>query len=164
MSADTILAAISLGGNVGDVRAAFRNAIDIFKATPGVRVMRQSQVFETMPWGVTEQPVFLNMVLLLAVTIPARAVLNLCLDIERRNGRTRDIRWGPRSLDLDVLIYGNQHYDEPGLCIPHARLAERAFVLAPLAEVAPDLVVDGRDVCSLLAGVDTTGITPRGEL
>src|SRR4051794_34787709 len=101
------MAAISLGGNLGDVRAAFRSALARFNSEPGIEILAQSSVYRTAPWGVTDQPAFLNMVVLLRVSISARALLDLCLDIERAQGRVRDQRWGPRTLDLDVLTYGD---------------------------------------------------------
>ena len=162
--ADRVIAAVSLGGNVGDVRAAFRYALERFAAEPGVEILTQSDVYRTAPWGVTDQPAFLNMVAVLAVTISARALLNLCLATERGQGRVRDLRWGPRTLDLDVLIYGAATISEAGLEVPHPRLAERAFVLVPLAEIAHDLKVGARTVAELLAGIDASGVERLGPL
>ena len=101
-----------------------------------------SSVYRTPPWGKLDQPDFLNMAALVETTLPARALLALCLEVERGLGRERRERWGPRLIDIDILTYGEATIDEPDLKVPHPRLTERAFALAPLAEIAPRL--DGR--------------------
>ena len=155
---EPIFAALSLGGNLGDVRAAFRFALERLALAPGVAVVATSSVYRTAPWGKLDQPVFLNMATLLRVTISPRALLDLCLSIERDHGRARLEHWGPRTLDIDVLTYGDQVVEEPGLTIPHPRLHERAFVLTPLAEIAPDTVVRGVRVEELCAVVEGQGV------
>ena len=158
-----IEAALGLGGNVGDVAAAFVNALSRLADAPGVRLARISSVYRTPPWGKLDQPAFLNMAALVETTLPARALLALCLDIERALGRRRLERWGPRTLDIDILTYGEARIDEPDLKVPHPRLAERAFVLAPLAEIAPHLNVAGREVREWLAGADCAGVEVDAE-
>ncbi len=155
---EPIFAALSLGGNLGDVRAAFRFALERLALAPGVAVVATSSVYRTAPWGKLDQPDFLNMATLLRVTIAPRALLDLCLSIERDHGRARLEHWGPRTLDIDVLTYGNVVVDEPGLTIPHPRLQDRAFVLTPLAEIAPDTVVGGVRVEELCAGMAGQGV------
>ncbi len=151
-------AALGLGGNIGDVAAAFVDAFRRLGEAPGVRLARASSVYRTPPWGKLAQPPCLNMAALVETTLPARALLALCLDIERAMGRRRLERWGPRTLDIDILTYGEASIDEPDLKVPHPRIAERAFVLAPLAEIAPHLRIAGQEVAQWLALADRAGI------
>jgi 2-amino-4-hydroxy-6-hydroxymethyldihydropteridine diphosphokinase len=147
-----------LGGNVGDVRAGFRFALDALACAEGVEVVATSSLYRTAPWGKTDQPAFLNMVALLRVSVTPRALLNLCLDIERQQGRDRAEKWGPRVLDLDVLTYGDEVIAEEGLVIPHPHLHERTFVLVPLVEMAPDTVVKGKSAEAWLAALDASDV------
>jgi len=158
-----IEAALGLGGNVGDVAAAFVHALSRLADAPGVRLARISSVYRTPPWGKLDQPAFLNMAALVETTLPARALLALCLEIEQALGRRRLERWGPRTLDIDILTWGEARIDEPDLEIPHPRLAERAFVLAPLADIAPHMQVGGREVGEWLARADRAGIEVDAE-
>lgn len=164
MASDSGVAAfLSLGGNIGDVAAAFIQALRSLDDAPDVALRRSSSVYRTPPWGKIDQPPFLNMAALVETTLPARALLALCLEIERAMGRRRLELWGPRTLDIDILTYADATIDEPDLKTPHPRLAERAFVLAPLAEIAPRLQIAGRDVAQLLALVDRTGVVVDPE-
>ena len=159
MSAEAgVVAALGLGGNVGDVAAAFVEALARLGSAQGVRLGALSSVYRTPPWGKLDQPDFLNMAALVETTLPARALLALCLDVERGLGRERRERWGPRPIDIDILTYGESAIDESDLEVPHPRLAERAFALAPLAEIAPSLMVGGRTVADWLTRVDRAGI------
>ena len=159
MSAEAgVVATLGLGGNVGDVAAAFVEALARLSSTRGVTLTAMSSVYRTPPWGKRDQPDFLNMAALVATTLPARALLALCLDVERGLGRERRERWGPRLIDIDVLTYGEATIDEPDLKVPHPRLAERAFALAPLAEIAPRLMVGGRSVADWLMRIERAGI------
>jgi 2-amino-4-hydroxy-6-hydroxymethyldihydropteridine diphosphokinase len=158
-----VVAALSLGGNMGDVTRTFRHALDRLAAAPGVRVTARSRVYCTPAWGRTDQPDFLNLAALVETRLAPRDLLALCLAIEKECGRVRLERWGPRTLDIDILTYGDRHIEEPGLTIPHPRMTERAFVLVPLAEIAPDMIVAGARVGDLAAGIDRTGIVPDGE-
>lgn len=142
-------AALGFGGNLGDPVAAFAAALRRLALHPGIVVASLSSVYRTAPWGKLDQPEFLNMAVLVETELSARALLDLCLDLEREGGRERRERWGPRTIDIDILTYGGQTLDEPGLQVPHPRIAERAFVLAPLAEIAPGLVVCKRAVAEL---------------
>lgn len=146
-------AALAFGGNLGDPVAAFAAALIGLRRHPAVRLGRLSPVYRTPPWGKTDQPEFLNMAALIETTLTAKELLVLCLDLERAGGRERRERWGPRTLDIDILTYGAEAIDRPGLQVPHPRIAERAFVLAPLAQIMPDRVIDGRTVATLLAAV-----------
>jgi 2-amino-4-hydroxy-6-hydroxymethyldihydropteridine diphosphokinase len=146
-------AALGLGGNLGDPVVAFATVLRRLEAHEAVSRIRPSSVYRTAPWGKLDQPEFLNMAVLVETTLSARALLDLCLSLEREGGRERRERWGPRTLDIDILIYGGETIDEPGLQVPHPRIAERAFVLAPLAEIAPALEIGGRSVADLLEAV-----------
>jgi 2-amino-4-hydroxy-6-hydroxymethyldihydropteridine diphosphokinase len=135
---------VGLGANIGDRRAAIRAALDALAATPNVRVLAVSTIRETDPVGYVDQPRFLNAAAAVETELGARELLEELLRIERSLGRRREgPRFGPRTIDLDLLLFGDEVVDEPGLTVPHPRLHERAFVLDPLAELAPGLVVPG---------------------
>jgi len=133
---------IGLGSNLADPRAQVDRALSALGDLPQTRLLRRSRLYRSDPWGRPEQPEFVNAVAGLQTGLKPRELLDALLAIERGAGRVRDAtRWGPRVLDLDILVYGDQIIDEPGLHIPHPHLHERAFVLLPLAEIAPELVV-----------------------
>ncbi|MCX5569182.1 2-amino-4-hydroxy-6-hydroxymethyldihydropteridine diphosphokinase [Kaistia nematophila] len=155
---------LGLGSNLGDREAMLRAAISALAATPGVHVTAISSLYETPPWGPVPQGPYLNACIELDTTLSARAVLDLSLRIERDHGRERAIRWGPRTLDIDVLLYGDAAIDEEGLIVPHPRMIERAFVLVPLAEIAPEATVAGRTIHAILAEVETDDIRKVGTL
>ena len=146
---------VGLGANLGDRERMLRAAVDALAAEEGIEVVSVSTLRETEPVGVGEQPLFLNGAAELETTLTARELLDRLLALEQRFGRVRiPGEHGPRTLDLDLLLYGDEVIDEPGLTVPHPRLHERRFVLEPLAELAPGLVVPGRgDMESLLRGV-----------
>jgi 2-amino-4-hydroxy-6-hydroxymethyldihydropteridine diphosphokinase len=150
-------ALIGLGGNLGDVAATLDEAISRLQAG-GARVVARSSNWKTPPWGVVEQPAFVNACVAVTTELSPRGLLDLCLATETSLGRRREVKWGPRVIDLDVLDYDGRDIDEPGLCLPHPFLTERAFVLAPLAEIAPDRVVAGAPVRDHLAKVDAVGL------
>lgn len=147
---------IGLGANLGDREAALRGALEALAAQPEVELIAVSTLRETDPVGYVEQPRFLNAAAAVETELPPRALLDRLLAIERAQGRTREgPRYGPRTIDLDLLLYGDEVVDEPGLTVPHPRLHERAFALEPLAELAPGVVVPGRGrVEKLLAELD----------
>lgn len=147
---------LGLGGNLGDRAATLAAAIDDLRAAAGVRVARISSLYETPPWGPVPQGPYLNACVAIETTLAARALLDLCLAIEKRHGRERLVRWGPRTLDIDLLLYGAAQIDEPGLIVPHPRMAGRAFVLVPLAEIAPDLTIGGTAIATLLDRLPST--------
>ena len=144
---------IGLGANLGDRAATLERALAYLRAEPELHVLAVSQVRETAPVGLREQPAFLNAAAALETTLAPRALLDRLLAIERRLGRTREgLRWGPRTIDRDLLVHGDAVVARPGLQVPHPRLAQRRFVLEPLTELAPDLVVpDLGPVAVLLA-------------
>jgi 2-amino-4-hydroxy-6-hydroxymethyldihydropteridine diphosphokinase len=144
------IAYVGLGANLGDREGTIRAAI---AQLPGVVAV--SPLRETDPVGITDQPQFLNGVAALETELAPRALLDVLLAVERRLGRERKERWGPRTIDLDLLLYGDEVIDERGLTVPHPRLGERRFVLEPLADLAPTLVVPGLGgVEELLAELD----------
>ena len=145
---------IALGSNLGDREATIRGALDALAGEPAIEVVAVSSLVDTAPVGVVDQPRFLNGAAVLETELPAQSLLALLLDVERRFGRCREgvLPQGPRTLDLDLLLYGDEEIDEPGLRVPHPRLHERAFVLGPLAELAPGVEVPGKgEVQTLLA-------------
>src|SRR4051812_4008609 len=145
---------VGLGANLGDREATIRRALDLLAADPAIEVAAISTLRETDPVGYLEQPRFLNGAAALDTELPPRDLLEALLAVERSFGRTRERRYGPRTIDLDLLLYGSETIDEPGLVVPHPRLHERAFALEPLAELDPALVVPGRGaVAALLAGL-----------
>jgi 2-amino-4-hydroxy-6-hydroxymethyldihydropteridine diphosphokinase len=134
-----VIAYIGLGSNLGDRRALIARAID------RLQPRRVSSVVETEPWGVTDQPRFLNAVAEIETDVAPGALLDRLLDLERELGRVRAERWGPRAIDLDLLLFGDRTVSAPSLTVPHPRLHERLFVLEGLAELCPDLRVPGLD-------------------
>jgi 2-amino-4-hydroxy-6-hydroxymethyldihydropteridine diphosphokinase len=153
-------ALIALGGNVGDTRATLRKAIELFCDGATVRLIARSSDYRTPPWGDENQAPFVNLCIKVETGLAPQALLARAQEVERRLGRRRDRdrRWGPRTADLDILTYDDLVLDEPGLTLPHPRLLQRAFVLVPLAEIAPDRVIGGKPVRQALADINTSGI------
>jgi 2-amino-4-hydroxy-6-hydroxymethyldihydropteridine diphosphokinase len=133
---------IALGSNLGDRRALIESALHDLRQHPQIAVIAVSTIIETAPVGPPDQHRYLNAAAELRTSLSPRELLDVCLSIEAAHGRTRTIqqRWGPRLIDIDILLYGDELIDEPGLHIPHPHMAERLFVLEPLAEIAPQLV------------------------
>lgn len=157
------LAAVGLGANLGDAARTLRDAIDALDDVAGTRLLRASRLYRTPAWGVTDQPDFVNAVAVLDTTLSARDLLDALLAIERDAGRVRieGERWGPRVLDLDLLLHGDAIIDEPGLRLPHPHLHERAFALLPLLEAWPGAVIPGIGPARGCAGVMAAeGIEP----
>jgi 2-amino-4-hydroxy-6-hydroxymethyldihydropteridine diphosphokinase len=153
-------ALIALGGNVGDVRATFARAIPLIVERSRGKLVARSSDYETPPWGDTKQAPFINACIRLDTPLDPRALLAALHAIEQQFGRNRtsETRWGPRALDLDLLAYDDVTLDSPELTLPHPRLFERAFVLVPLAEIAPDRAIAGKTTVQGLAGLSTEGI------
>ena len=149
---------LSLGGNLGDPAKSMGSALRMLDADTDTRVTGVSSLYRTPPWGKLDQPDFLNAAAEISTGLAPRALLDLCLDAERKLKRVREERWGPRLIDIDILVFGERVIHETGLEVPHPRMLERAFVLAPLAEIAPGLVVGGRSITDRLVAVDTSGI------
>ena len=153
------IAYVALGGNLGDSRRYLADAIAAMGQLPQTRVDGVSRLYRTPPWGVVDQPPFLNAVARLDTGLSPAELLDALLGIERAAGRVREgERWGPRTLDLDLLHMDGVRSDDPCLTLPHPRIAERAFVLLPLNDLAPDLEIPGQGrVAELLAALDPSG-------
>jgi len=134
---------VGLGANLGPREVTLLRAVDLLAAVDGVEVVAVSQLRETDPAGIVDQPPFLNGAVAIDTSLAPRALLDVLLETERALGRVRAERWGPRTIDLDLLVYGDQIVDEPGLRVPHPRLAERRFALEPLADLDPALEIPG---------------------
>jgi 2-amino-4-hydroxy-6-hydroxymethyldihydropteridine diphosphokinase len=155
---ETTRAYVGLGANLGDRSAMLRAALEQLDAEPGVRLVAVSAIRETQPVGYLDQPQFLNAAAAIDTDLPPRELLDRLLGIERRLGRTREgPRFGPRTIDLDLLLYGEERVDEPGLAVPHPRLHERLFVLEPLSDLDATLIVPGKGPLSeILAGLQSS--------
>ena len=157
---------IALGGNVGDVRATFRKAISHICGMAQAALIARSSDYATPPWGDEEQAPFINACIEIETGLDPHALLFSLHKVEKKFGRDRDneTRWGPRTLDLDLIAYDDVRIDKPELTLPHPRLFERAFVLVPLAEIAPERVIAGRRVADALARLSTEGIQRLPDL
>ena len=153
-------ALIALGGNVGDARATLDKAVHLFCDGPDVQLRARSSDYRTPPWGDTDQPPFINLCIVVTTRLTPQALLEHAQRVERALGRDRttERRWGPRTADLDILAYDDVAMRGPILTLPHPRLFERAFVLVPLAEIAPDRIIAGVRIKDALARVDQAGI------
>lgn len=151
------LAYVALGSNLGHPRQQVLEAMDTLARLPDTRVLRRSSLYRTPPWGVLEQPAFVNAAVQLDTALAPHALLDALLSIEQQAGRVRAERNGPRTLDLDLLHVDGVQLDDARLALPHPRMAERAFVLLPLHDLAPDLPLPGGTVAQLLAGLDLAG-------
>jgi 2-amino-4-hydroxy-6-hydroxymethyldihydropteridine diphosphokinase len=151
---------IALGGNIGDVRTIFDRAIACLCRDETVRLAARSSDYRTPPWGLTEQPPFVNAVIAVATSLSPHDLLNRAMECERLLGLDRALkqRWGPRNIDIDILAYDNLALVDRDLIVPHPRMLERAFVLVPLAEIAPDRLIAGIKVKDALARLDAKGI------
>ncbi|KPI13603.1 2-amino-4-hydroxy-6-hydroxymethyldihydropteridine pyrophosphokinase [Actinobacteria bacterium OK074] len=171
-AADTTLqnprrAVLSLGSNLGNRLETLQGAIDALEDTPGVRIKAVSPVYETAPWGVEpgSQPTYFNAVVVLKTTLPPSSLLERAHAVEEAFHRVRDERWGPRTIDVDIVAYADVVSDDPTLTLPHPRAHERAFVLAPWYDVDPAAEVPGRGpVAALLAEVTHAGVASRADL
>lgn len=171
-AADTTLhnpkrAVISLGSNLGNRLETLQGAIDALEDTPGLRIKAVSPVYETEPWGVPagSQPSYFNAVVVLKTTLPPSSLLERAHAVEEAFHRVREERWGPRTIDVDIVAYADEVSDDPALTLPHPRAHERAFVLAPWHDVDPEAQLPGRGpVAALLEEVDLEGVAPRADL
>ncbi|MFH8608947.1 2-amino-4-hydroxy-6-hydroxymethyldihydropteridine diphosphokinase [Streptomyces sp. NPDC018029] len=171
-AADTTLsnpkrAVISLGSNLGNRLETLQGAVDALEDTPGLRVKAVSPVYETEPWGVDpgSQPSYFNAVVVVKTTLPPASLLERAQAVEEAFHRVRDERWGPRTIDVDIVAYADVVSDDPALTLPHPRAHERAFVLAPWHDVEPEAQLTGRGpVAQLLAAVTREGVAPRADL
>lgn len=156
--ADILLA---LGGNIGDPRGAIKTALAMLEIG-GVRIEARSPYYRTAPWGMTDQPPFINMCAQGITSLQPAELLELIQRVEQALGRERSVKWGPRTIDIDILAYGDLVSTDPNLELPHPRIKERAFVLVPLADIAPDYLVDGVSVRERAAAMDISGVEKLG--
>jgi 2-amino-4-hydroxy-6-hydroxymethyldihydropteridine diphosphokinase len=154
-----VTAYLALGSNLGDRLATLQRAVDALSREPGIRVEASSRVWETEPVG-PPQPRYLNAVLRIVADLEPIELLGACLRVETALGRVRRERWGPRTLDVDVLLYDQRTVDEPELQVPHPRMHERAFVLAPLLELEPEPMLPGGRRVTDVAPVDVGSVVP----
>lgn len=149
---------LGLGSNLGDRLDTLQRAVDMLGGDPSVRIVACSRVWETDPVGGVEQPDFLNVVVRAEVDLDPHELLAACRRVEAALGRVRTTRWGPRTIDIDILLYGRRTIDEPDLSVPHPRMLERAFVVLPLLELDPDPIMpDGSRVLDVRLGPDAAG-------
>ena len=153
-------AILALGSNVGDKAGNIARAIAVLTEAGDVRVLLRSQDYRTPPWGVVDQDWFVNACVAVATALGPHELLGRCQDVENRMGRVRKQHWGPRVIDVDILTHRVGVLSDQNLVLPHPRITERAFVLVPLAEIAPSLEIAGRSVREWLAVIDAAGVEP----
>jgi 2-amino-4-hydroxy-6-hydroxymethyldihydropteridine diphosphokinase len=141
---------LGLGSNLGDRNENLLSALRILDGMEGISIEEVSSVYETEPWGVLGQPRFLNMVALASTSRSPRGVLEACMQVETELGRVRKEKWGPRVIDVDILLYGDLEVEEEDLSIPHPNLLDRDFVMVPLLELEPDISLPGKGRLSLI--------------
>lgn len=149
---------LGLGGNIGNVQANMAVALQLLSAGQAVEILAVSPIYKTPPWGNTDQDWFLNAAAKISTTLSPELLLDACLSAEKALKRERIVRWGPRSIDVDLLIYEGVEQDNDTLTLPHPRMHERAFVLKPLADISPDLLIYRKSVSEWLDGCDTSEI------
>lgn len=162
MTAETVRAYVGLGSNLGSPARQVSLALEQLDGIPETSLRKASRLYRTRPWGLTDQPDFVNAVAALDTRLAAGSLLERLRALEAAAGRVREgARWGPRILDLDLLLYGDQVSDDPHLELPHPRMHERAFVLVPLLEIEPGIRIPGQgDAAACLAGLDARGVEP----
>lgn len=158
MTQPTIRCYLSLGGNIGDPAIAIDDALTKLASLDKVEVKTRSPFYRTAPWGVIDQPAFVNACAEIETSLSALDLLNACLNTENQMGRERREKWGPRIIDIDILTYGSEQISQPRLTIPHPHMMERAFVLVPLSDIAPDLIIGGQSIFKALSKLDKNGV------
>lgn len=149
---------LSLGGNLGDPAKSMGAALRLLDSNAQTKLVAVSSLYRTPPWGKLDQPDFLNAAAELSTSLEPHALLDLCLETEKQLKRVREERWGPRLVDLDILVFGDRTIHDAGLDVPHPRMLERAFVLVPLSEIAPGFSVGGVSLSERLSQIDSSGI------
>ena len=157
-------AAIGLGSNVGDKAGNIARAISLLTAKGDIRLVSPSRIYRSPPWGVITQDAFANACVTVATVLGAHDLLRRCQAVENDMGRVRKKKWGPRIIDVDILTFRDEVIKTPDLVVPHPLIAERAFVLLPLQDVAPGLKIGGKTLGELIAHIDTAGVAPMGTL
>ncbi|MFR6470799.1 MAG: 2-amino-4-hydroxy-6-hydroxymethyldihydropteridine diphosphokinase [Turicibacter sanguinis] len=148
------LAYLSLGSNIGDKKKYLYDAIKLLDGDKGIRIVKLSSLYETSPWGYTEQDLFMNLVVLIETSLSPVELLDCCQFIEQELGRVRLIKWGPRVIDVDILLFEDETINTERLTIPHPFMTERDFVMIPLCEIAKDLKIDGITVETIIQKFD----------
>ncbi|MDB8438802.1 2-amino-4-hydroxy-6-hydroxymethyldihydropteridine diphosphokinase [Turicibacter sanguinis] len=148
------LAYLSLGSNIGDKKKYLYDAIKLLDGYKGIRIVKLSSLYETSPWGYTEQDLFMNLVVLIETSLSPVELLDCCQFIEQELGRVRLIKWGPRVIDVDILLFEDETINTERLTIPHPFMTERDFVMIPLCEIAKDLKIDGITVETIIQKFD----------
>ncbi len=151
-------AVIGLGCNMGDKRAHVARAIEILTSAGDIRLVARSRDYRSAAWGKTDQDWFVNACIAVVTNLTAHELLDRCLDTERQLGRVRMEHWGPRVIDCDLLVFRDVHLNTQELTLPHPRITERAFVLVPLLEIAPEAVIAGKRASQWLAGLDASDV------
>ena len=153
---------IALGANLGDPVAQLREAAQRLRDTVGLHSVQLSPIYFSAPVGVVDQPRFANAAVRLETTLTAHELLAVCHSVERAMGRVRTVRWGPRTIDLDLIFFGTLHLSDDVLTLPHPRWSERAFVVQPIYDLAPDLIIDGVALSETLARLDRSDLQRAG--
>lgn len=153
-------ALVGLGSNIGDKPANIRLAIALLTEAGDIRLVRASRLYRSPPWGILDQDWFVNACIAVATGLGPQELLARCLAVEHAMKRVREERWGPRIIDVDVLVYRDVTLADPDLTLPHPRITERAFVLLPLAEIAPGLEIAGHALSHWICSIDTAGVEP----
>ena len=156
-------AILGLGSNVGDKAGNIEAAIRLLTEASEIRLVARSKLYRTAPWGVTDQDWFANACIKVRTTLSPRQLLDACQHVEKEMGRVRQRHWGPRNIDVDILTYSDLELREPDLVIPHPRIAERAFVLVPLRDVAPETTIGGVSIGEALAKLDSSDVMPIND-
>jgi 2-amino-4-hydroxy-6-hydroxymethyldihydropteridine diphosphokinase len=151
---------VALGTNLGDKAANIDRAIELLTERGDIRLLARSRNYATEPWGKTDQDWFVNAAIGVATELAPRELLARCKEIEQRMGRVVTEKWGPRVIDLDLLVYRDTTLSDPDLVLPHPHIGARAFVLAPLMDIAPDLVINGKSVREMYKGIDAASVQP----
>jgi len=151
---------IALGSNIGDKTVNINHAITLLTQHDDIRLLARSSDYRTPPWGKTDQDWFVNACIGVATSLSPHELLRRCLETEEEMGRKRAEKWGPRLIDLDVLLHGDAVLSDAELILPHPHITARAFVLAPLADIAPNILIDGKSVLQWLAEIDKAGVEP----
>lgn len=155
---NSVTAYIGLGGNIGDVFTNMQSALRFLDNHPKITVKDTSKVYKTPPWGIEDQDWFLNACASVETSLTGHELLWQCLAAEKSLNRVREVRWGPRTIDLDVLVYGDEKIDSEDLQVPHPRMHERAFVLLPMNDIAPNLVLNEKPISKWIKMLDTSEI------
>lgn len=153
-------ATLGLGSNIGDKSANVERAIALLTADGAISLVQRSRNYASPPWGILEQDSFVNACVSVATKFSPHDLLKRCQNVETQMGRVRHQKWGPRIIDVDILTYRDVCLNDPDLIIPHPFIANRSFVLLPLREIAPKLMIDGQSLDALIAKIDTAGVTP----